>query len=371
LGANGSNLTQFLEAVPGVIPMGPNENPAEYMLETIDPANEKKLGVDFALVFAKSDINKKALQQEKEILASFHDQKPIKFSGRFAASFGVQLKECLRKAFVMYWRSPTYSFYRLFFLSLVALIIGSVFYQTGIGDEAGIHNAISVIYFTTVFSGVVNMNTVIPVMAGERAVFYRERAANTYGNLPYSISTGVVELPYIALNCLCFLAIFYFMTGFQADAAHFWFYFLIYYLYSCMATFLGQLLIVFLPNIQVCALLGSALVNIWNLTCGFLIPKPDIPNFWIWLYWANPIRYALEALAIDQYYCGGTVATCPQIIVASSMGTQTTTVSDYVVATFGFNYDNRWMCFGVLLAIVLIFRFAIYWGLRKVRHITR
>jgi len=330
--------------------------------------------VDFALIYGKSEVRARAEAQMKAILIQYPpNAAPIKFSGRFAAPFRVQLKECLRKAFVQYWRSPTYSFYRLFFLSLVALIIGSVFYQIGTSDEAGIHSAISVIYFTTVFSGVVNMNTVIPVMAGERAVFYRERAANTYGNLPYSISTGIVELPYIALNSLCFVSIFYFMTGFQVDAPHYWYYFLIFYLYSCVSTFMGQLLIVYLPNIQVCALLGSAIVNMWNLTCGFLIPRPDIPNFWIWLYWANPIRYALEALAIDQYHCDGDISVCPKITVADtdSLGTTTSTVSDYVIATFGFNYNNRWMCFGVLLAIVIIFRFAIYWGLRKVRHISR
>jgi len=254
---------------------------------------------------------------------------------------------------------------------LVALIIGSVFYLIPTTDEAGIHSAVAVIYFTTLFCGIVNMNTVLPVMASERAVFYRERAANTYGNLAYSISHGVVELPYIAVNSLVFCSIYYFMLGFQSSATHFFFYYLIFYLYSCFSTYMGQFLIVFLPNIQVCALLGSAIVQIWNLCCGFLIPFPDIPDFWIWLYWVNPMRYALEAMATDQYQCDGGVTNCPTLSVVSTAGVSTVTVSDYVIDVFGFNYNNRWMCVGVLIAFCAFERFMIYWGLRKVRHISR
>jgi hypothetical protein len=31
-----------------------------------------------------------------------------------------------------------------------------------------------------------------------------------------------------------------------------------------------------------------------NVMAGFLVPEPDIPKFWRWLYWADPARYGVE-----------------------------------------------------------------------------
>ena len=39
-----------------------------------------------------------------------------------------------------------------------------------------------------------------PVMAAERLVFYRERAASMYAPIPFAIATGVVEIPYLILQ---------------------------------------------------------------------------------------------------------------------------------------------------------------------------
>ncbi len=88
-----------------------------------------------------------------------------------------------------------------------------------------------VIYSCTSFVGMSNMNSVQPIMAAERAVFYRwamlnvtdlhkvdpsvlgwvscqscsqhgcrERASSTYAPGPYSLAAGVVEIPYLIVQ---------------------------------------------------------------------------------------------------------------------------------------------------------------------------
>lgn len=49
-------------------------------------------------------------------------------------------------------------------------------------------------YGSTMFQGVNNSSTVQPVVATERTVFYRERAAGMYSAVPYAISqvTGLL-----------------------------------------------------------------------------------------------------------------------------------------------------------------------------------
>ncbi len=49
------------------------------------------------------------------------------------------------------------------------------------------------------FVGMLNMQTSLPVLVRERAVYYRERASYLYGSVPYALSSILVELPWLVL----------------------------------------------------------------------------------------------------------------------------------------------------------------------------
>ena len=51
--------------------------------------------------------------------------------------------------------------------------------------------------------------------------------------------------------------------------------------------------------------LGLAIFFIifWMYTAGFSIPKDQIPVWWGWCYYANPIRYVLEGLWLLTFGC--------------------------------------------------------------------
>ena len=36
--------------------------------------------------------------------------------------------------------------------------------------------------------------------------------------------------------------------------------------------------------------------------CGFVIRAQDFPPFWMFLYWMNPLHYALEGITVTQFY---------------------------------------------------------------------
>jgi len=133
---------------------------------------------------------------------------------------------------------------------------------------------------------------------------------------------------------------------------------------------LGQFLICMLPNMQVAQVAGTLLVTIWNQFCGFLVPEPSIPRFWIWLYWVNPLRFVLEGLCTVQFHCDGGITDCPTVTLASGISI---TKSAFIesVQSFGMNYDNRWIDVGVLLIFAGFFRLGTFLALRYVRHISR
>ena len=78
-----------------------------------------------------------------------------------------------------------------------------------------------------------------------------------YSCAPYATASGFVELPYLFLQSAVFVPIAYWMIGFDADAAKFFFFWLVFLMALTLNTFLGQLLVIVTPNQQLGQLLGS------------------------------------------------------------------------------------------------------------------
>ena len=73
------------------------------------------------------------------------------------------------------------------------------------------------------FLAVINMGfnnafTVLPILAVERGVFYRERAAFYYNSIVYGLAQGDVELPFLVVQSAMYTVIVYFMVHLEYDA---------------------------------------------------------------------------------------------------------------------------------------------------------
>ncbi|KAA3486346.1 Zinc finger, CCHC-type [Gossypium australe] len=55
------------------------------------------------------------------------------------------------------------------------------------------------------------------------------------------------------------------------------------------------------PEIKIAGALSSAFYPLPNLFSGFLIPQPQIPKWWVWLYYLMPSSWTLNCLLTSQY----------------------------------------------------------------------
>jgi ABC-type multidrug transport system permease subunit len=62
------------------------------------------------------------------------------------------------------------------------------------------------------------MQTVMPVAMAERPAFYREQQSKMYNVGIYTITTTIIEIPYLILSSLCFTLPFFYIVGFQVRA---------------------------------------------------------------------------------------------------------------------------------------------------------
>ncbi|CAJ2674948.1 unnamed protein product [Trifolium pratense] len=156
-------------------------------------------------------------------------------------------------------------------------------------------------YAAVTFIGVVNGASVQPIVAIERTVFYRERAAGMYSALPYALAQVIMELPHILVQALVYGIIVYVMMGFESTVPKFlWNLFFTYFSFLYY-TYYGMMTMAITPNPQVAGILSTSFYAIWCLFSGFIIPLSRIPIWWKWYYWICPVAWTLNGLVTSQY----------------------------------------------------------------------
>jgi hypothetical protein len=88
-------------------------------------------------------------------------------------------------------------------------IIAFLLWGLGTGNSSqqqDLFNLMGAMYASVVFVGVNNSSSVQPVVAVERTVFYRERAAGMYSSFPYSFAQVIKTVMIRSLSISSFIS---------------------------------------------------------------------------------------------------------------------------------------------------------------------
>ncbi|KAJ6836913.1 ABC transporter G family member 36-like isoform X2 [Iris pallida] len=303
LGHHSSHLVSYFEGVEGVSKIKDGYNPATWMLEVTTLSQEEKLGVSFTDVYKNSELYQRNKTLIKELSTPPPGSSDLSFPSQFSQSFVTQCMACLWKQSLSYWRNPPYTAVRFLFTVIIALMFGSIFWDLGskTKKQQDLFNAMGSMYAAVLFIGISYSSSVQPVVAIERTVFYRERAAGMYSALPYAFGQVVVELPYIFVQTVIYCIIVYAMIGFQWTAAKFLWYLFFTFFTLLYFTYYGMMAVGLTPNYNIAAIVSAAFYGVWNLFSGFIIPRPRMAIWWRWYYWACPVSWTLYGLVTSQF----------------------------------------------------------------------
>ncbi|ONK80620.1 uncharacterized protein A4U43_C01F19870 [Asparagus officinalis] len=351
LGQNSHEVIEYFESIPGVPKIKEKYNPATWMLEASSISAEVSFEIDFAEYYTSSELYRRNKALIEELSKPAPGTSDLHFPMQYCESTFGQFKACLWKQWLTYWRSPDYNFVRFFFSIVTALLLGTIFWRVGHRRENAndLRIVIGSMFLSVLFVGINNCSTVQPVVATERTVFYRERAAGMYSALPYAMSQVVVEIPYVFLQSLLYTVIVYSMMSFEWTAAKFaWFFYICFFSFLYF-TYYGMMTVSISPNHEVAAILASTFYTLFYLFSGFFIPRPRIPKWWIWYYWICPTAWTVYGLIVSQY------GDLEDVIMVSGQPNQT--IKFYVKDHFG--YDTNLMG---AVAVVLV-GFAVFFAL--------
>ncbi|KAK6267966.1 hypothetical protein QUC31_012126 [Theobroma cacao] len=340
LGQHSCHLITYFEGIEGVGKIKDGYNPATWALE-VTTSVQAALGINFNDVYRNSELYRRNKALIKELSTPSPGSKDLYFVTKYSQPFFIQFKACLWKQHCSYWRNTSYTAFRLFFTAFAALIFGSMFWDLGSKwkRQQDLFNAMGAMYTSVIFIGVNNTFSVMPIIAVERTVFYRERAARMYSAMAYTLAQAMIELPYLFVQAVVFGVIIYAMIGFQWNAAKFFWYMFIMYFNLSGYTFYGMMVVALTPNLQVAYIVSTAVYGLWSLFAGFLIPRPRIPVWWRWYYWACPLAWTLYGLITSQF--GD---------VKDTLDTNET-VQSFIRSYYGFRHDFL----GVVAAVMVAF----------------
>ncbi|RVW34138.1 Pleiotropic drug resistance protein 2 [Vitis vinifera] len=358
LGHNSHKLVEYFEAVPGVPKVRDGQNPATWMLEVTSAAYEAQLGVDFAEIYAKSELYQRNQELIKELSTPSPGSKNLYFPTKYSQSFITQCKACFWKQHWSYWRNPPYNAIRFFLTIIIGILFGVIFWNKGeqIDKEQDLLNLLGAMFSAVFFLGATNTAAVQPVVAIERTVFYRERAAGMYSALPYAFAQVVIEAIYVAIQTFVYSLLLYSMMGFYWRVDKFlWFY---YYLLMSFIyfTLYGMMIVALTPSHQIAAIVMSFFLSFWNLFSGFLIPRMQIPIWWRWYYWASPVAWTIYGLVTSQ------VGNKEDPVQVPGAGVKS--VKLYLKEASGFEYDFLGAVALAHIGWVLLFLFVFAYGIK-------
>lgn len=388
------NLINYFENIPGVTPIGTNQNPASWMLEqlgagtsttstqsvidlhefykvsTLGEGNNRKVeelsSKNSSNIINLEEVTNESIRQCRLVDTYTQLLKPKTVNYEFSASESTQLIQLFKRTITGYWRSPQYNFSRMIVSIVVALIFGSVYPQQNYVNANDLLSRSAVQYITLLFCGIIAQLSCMPVMAAERPGFYREQQSQMYRVVYYELAYFIVEIPYMAVSSLLFTIPFFYIVGFDKNeiVTKFFWYWLVQFMYTAVCVYIGHLLAAACPSLDYAAIFMGMISTFNSLFCGFYIAPQNIPTFWKFVYWLSPLHYAFEAHVFVQSHGDKKLVT--------TLTGQKMTAEDFYPTVFqDWSYHNRGFDMMALVLIIGILRFFNYMAMKYLRHQTR
>ncbi|RID63518.1 hypothetical protein BRARA_E02519 [Brassica rapa] len=335
---------------------------ATVLMSLLQPAPETFELFDDIILLSEGQI---VYQGPRDHILSFFETCGFKCPERKGTADFLQ-ESCLWKQWITYWRTPDYNLARFFFTFFAALMVGSIFWKVGTTRDSAndLTKVIGAMYAAVLFVGINNATSVQPLVAVERTVFYRERAAEMYSALPYALAQVVCEIPFVLIQTTYYTLITYAMMCFEWTVVKFFWFFFVSFFSFLYFTYYGMMAVAITPNQQVAAIFAGAFYGLFNLFSGFLIPRPRIPKWWIWYYWMCPVAWTVYGLIVSQYGDQEDTIKVPGM-------TEDPTIKWYIENHYGYDPNFMGSIAAVLVGFTVFFAFMFAFGIKMLNFQQR
>ncbi|KAF5572372.1 ATPase, partial [Fusarium pseudocircinatum] len=305
-------------------------------------------------------------ERTKQFKLGVRQQKDKKLpdSSPMTVGFISQAKACVKRQYqIVLGDRPTFLIKQLSMI-VQALIAGSLFYNAS-DDSSGLFIKSGAVFIALLCNSLVSMSEVTDSFTG-RPVLLKHKSFAMYHPAAFCIAQIAADIPVILLQVSTFSVVEYFMVGLTASAGHFFTFWVLLVSITVCITALFRAVGAAFSTFDAASKVSGFLISATIMYSGYLISKPLMHDWFVWLFWINPLAYGFDALLSNEFHdkiipCVGhsLVPSGPGFtngdhqacsgVGGAKPGVNFVTGDDYL-ASLSYSHDHLWRNFGIIWA---------------------
>lgn len=272
--------------------------------------------------YEKSDIYKKMREQysyptsdqAKQKTSAFREavamekHKQLPDSSPLTVSFYNQVKACVTRQYQIIWGDKPTFLIKQFVTLVQALITGSLFFSHSSDVNSGVlFGRSGALFFSLLHNTLTSMSEVTDSFNG-RPVLMKHKAFGFFHPAAFCLAQIAADLPIILFQITIFSLPMYFLAGLTMSAGAFFTYWVILFAITmCMTAFFRAIGAAF-PNFDAASKVSGFAISAVFMYTGYMIQKPKMHPWFVWIYWVDPLAYGFDALLSNEFH--GKVIPC-------------------------------------------------------------
>ncbi|CAI5462083.1 unnamed protein product, partial [Closterium sp. Yama58-4] len=302
------------------------------------------------------------LQLERPLVQE-EEPSHAKFEQEYAIPWWPSTKLVVGRQFKVAIRNTSFLIARGMQVLILGIFTGTVFYRIpNTVTTATLQLRLSIAFAATMALALGGF-ALIPNIIDERQVVEKQLGARFYRSTSYVIASTICNFPFSLAEVLIYGPLVYWLTGMSAadGGAHFFLFLLLLLAVDVMGATLIRLIASVSSSREMASSLAGLMVITFLLFTGFLLTKPNIPPWWIWMYYINPLQYGVTAICINEILSGSYNEPCSTVNTTTASFCMNkpagTTAGEAFLQFFGMpsSFGAVWISFAALLGFTAIF----------------
>ncbi|EOR04827.1 Brefeldin A resistance protein [Wallemia ichthyophaga EXF-994] len=249
---------------------------------------------------------------------------------------------------------------------VVSFVVASMFYGEP-QSSSGAFSRGGILFFSILFIGWLQLPELFDAVSG-RVIIQRQREFAFYRPSAVVFARAIVDIP-ILFGCVTLMSIIvYFLASLQYTAGQFFIYYLFVFITAMSLTQFYRAVAALSPTFNEAIRFSVCALNIAVVFVGYVIPRTDMPEWFKWISYINPLPFAFEAAMANEFH-GMTLSCAPGSVVPNIAGAQvayqtcafqgsvpgslTIPGDNYINTAFGYSFSHVWPNFGYVMAYLI------------------
>ncbi|KAL2823411.1 ABC-2 type transporter-domain-containing protein [Aspergillus cavernicola] len=256
---------------------------------------------------------------------------------------------------------------------IMALIIGSVFYQLN-NDTGSFYYRGALLFFAVLLNAFGSALEMLTLYA-QRSIVEKQARYAMYHPFAEAIASMLCDMPYKLLNAVTFNVPLYFMTNLRREPGAFFTFLLFSFVTTLTMSMLFRTMAASSRTLSQALVPAAILILGLVIYTGFTIPTRNMLGWSRWMNYINPIAYGFESLMVNEFegrnfLCSdlewvpsgdlyNAVSRANQIcaVVGATAGNEMVNGTVYLRESYQYTSSHKWRNLGIMFAFMAFFLF--------------